>query len=130
MKEYVQLLTEQGFAPHPHHEHFGVKVGQELPGVYYAHRCRLGVHEYVSLVSYEGKFCEAVYEAFAAKKNTYQPKGNVKSAELAKRGFLAVLTGLPRNLPDLTVLVSKSEQEVASAVEFTLKQMQLADKAK
>ncbi len=130
MKEFVQLLSEQGFAPHSHAEHFGVKQGQELPGVYYAHRCRLGVHEYVSLVSYEGKFCEAVYEAFAAKKNTYQPKGNVKLAELAKRGFLAVLTGLPRSLVDLTTLVAKSEQDVASAVESTLKQMQQADKTK
>ena len=105
---YKQLLTKHGFAEHDHKEHFGYVI----PYVYYASRSAKKLdgfllYEYVSLVSYDGKFCEAVYEAYINKKNSYAGKGkdeklaNSPYSKFQKSGQKMVDGNIFRNLNDL-----------------------------
>lgn len=108
MKHFLDLLNANGFLPADQMKHFG----SVLPGVYYAYKVRGGIYEYVSLVSYEGRFCEAVYELYMAEKNTFRAKGTPKPSELAKRGFLQLVAALPRTMADLTKYVTKTDAQV------------------
>jgi hypothetical protein len=92
--------------------HFGEK-GKEnvLPHVYYASRQGeqdgLPLFEYVSLVYYDGKFCEAVYESYIAKKNSRAPSGRdekpkgEKYSKFEKSGQKAIFSMLYRNWKEL-----------------------------
>ena len=124
MQPYVDLLTQNGFSSADQTKDFG----RELPGVYYAVKKRGSIHEYVSLVSYEGKFCEAVYEVFASEKNPRNPKGN-NYLDRAKRGFDQLLGSLPRSLEDLEKCVTKSDTELSEQVKMLLEKLEKAQKA-
>ena len=97
MQKAIQLLKSKDFLEMGHWEHFG----SSLPGVYYAWRHGSNDEmEYVSLVSYEGKFVEAVYEKYLVSKNTRVPKSKDFKAkdevhsDFQKRGFLPVEVAL------------------------------------
>jgi hypothetical protein len=107
MKHFLDLLNANGFVPADQVKHFG-KV---IPYVYYAFRVRNGVHEYVSLVFYEGKFVEAVYELYMAEKNTYRVKGTPKQSERAKRGFASLTGSLLRSYETLLSFVTKTDEQ-------------------
>lgn len=100
----MSLLNEllaRGFALHNHKEHFGC----EIPYVDYLYK-KGQTHVYVSLVNYDGKFCEAVYEEYLAPKNTYVKGKNNKPkpgeySEFQKKGFEAIALGLFRNEKEL-----------------------------
>ena len=71
MDNYRNLLTDLGFAPADHKKDFG----DIIPYVDYSYRkLPNGSFQYVSLISYEGKFCEAVYEIYKGEKNTRDKK--------------------------------------------------------
>lgn len=82
------IFLTAGFKPEDHIPHFG----SVLSGVNYLRRD----FTYVSIVSYEGEFCEAVYEVYFASKNTRAPKGrdtkgkDVKYSDFQLRGFVPV----------------------------------------
>ena len=62
---------------------------------------------YLSLVSYEGRFVEAVYHVYLATRNTRMPKGRDVTKEgdrysdFQKRGFKSVFSALPRTRDEL-----------------------------
>lgn len=96
--EMIQKLESCGFIPHDHKDHFGCVI----PYVYYGYRKVGSEHEYVSLVSYENRFVEAVYERYLNKKNTRSvgrdhKKKEDKYSEFQKRGFSPVTTLLSRD---------------------------------
>lgn len=57
--------------------------------------------EYIWLISYEDNVVEIVGEVYAAKKNTYKPKGGVKLEDLIKKGFVPVKLGIIRSHDEL-----------------------------
>jgi hypothetical protein len=125
MNDYIQLLTVQGYSQSDHIGDFGY----EIPYVYYALRKRGTVHEYVSLVSYDGKFCEAVYELFMTKKNPYK-KGNLKESEFAKKGMIPLTATLSRSFVDLENIINKSDVEIKELSDKLFPQFQLVEKKK
>lgn len=125
MKSYIDLLSRYGYIVRDHVKDFG----QVIPYVYYALRKRGNVHEYVSLVSYEGQFCEAVYELFYAEKNTYK-RSNFKPSESAKRGFTSLLSALPRSFVDLEKQINKTEDEIKESVNKLMDNLLKAEKVK
>lgn len=124
MKPLLDNLCSQlkalGFEGHPHEPHFGYR----LKSVEYLCRKTGKLHEYVSLVSYEGEFCEGVYEFFYAPKNTYLPKGRTKASELVKKGFKDLRGGLFRNEADMLSFVTSTPEERAAFAEKTLKELE------
>lgn len=125
MKLYINLLEHYGFQPAGQKEDFGYVI----PYVHYALRKRGNIHEYVSLVSYEGEFVEAVYELFIDQKNPYK-KGKLKSSEMAKRGFNGVFYALARSFSDLENLVRKTDTETKELADRLVAQLLQAEKAK
>ncbi len=99
-------LKALGFEEHPHKPHFG----SELPGVVYLCRKTEKLREYVSLMAYEGTFCEGCYEFFYAEKNTYAPKGKQKNSELVKKGFKDLSGALFRSDKEMLDLVQTDPQ--------------------
>jgi hypothetical protein len=88
MNSGIELLSRLGFVEHDKLVHFGEKDQENkdvLPHVYYASRWGeadgMPLFEYVSLVYHEGKFCESVYEAYIAKKNSRAGKGRDEKPE-------------------------------------------------
>ena len=110
----VESLTSQlkalGFEEHPHNPHFCSAPGSKLPGVAYLCRKTGTLREYVSLMFYEGKFCEGCYEFFYTEKNTYLPKGRVKVSELLKKGFKDLSGALFRSEKEMLDLVQTDSQ--------------------
>lgn len=105
---YKKLLNQNGFVEHDHKEHFGYVI----PYVYYAFRQTkkldgFPLWEYVSLVYYDGKMVEAVYEAYINKKNSYAGKGkdeklaNSPYSKFQKSGQKMVDGNIFRSLVDL-----------------------------
>jgi hypothetical protein len=45
-----------------------------IQGLVYVSRVHEGQHQYVSLITYDGTFCQAVIEVFAQPKDTRKPK--------------------------------------------------------
>ena len=76
-----------------------------IPYVVYLRRAWAGKFQYVSLISYEGRFCEAVYELFAAAKNTRCKATNRK--ELERLGGVAEFAMIYRSLPELLAVVER-----------------------
>jgi hypothetical protein len=107
MKPFLDLLNANGFMPADQDKHFGTVI----PYVYYAHKQHGNLREYVSLVSYEGKFVEAVCELYLNEKNTYRPKGTPKQSELAKRGFVSLRSSLVRSYEELVPMVNKTDEQ-------------------
>lgn len=104
LAEVITPFLAAGFAPEPHEPHFETV----LSGVTYLRRG----HAYVSLVSYENRFVETVWEVYLAPKNTRRPKGpdtkekdaNGKEAKYSDhqlRGFVPIETRLLRTREDL-----------------------------
>lgn len=94
----IARFKAAGFAEHDQKADFGMII----PGVFYALRIRDGMHQYVSLCSYQGEFCEAVWEIFRAKKNPRPPKNRgLKPDEMEKLGHAAVSRRLLRTEEDL-----------------------------
>lgn len=120
MEQLQDRLKELGFELHPHVPHFG----SELRGVHYVCRKTGKLHEYVALVSYEGEFCEGVYEFFYAPKNTYLPKGRTKASELVKKGFKDLRGALFRSEADMLSLVVSTAEERTALAEKTLKELE------
>jgi hypothetical protein len=114
--KYIELLNNNGFSDREHLEDFTYVI----PYVYYALRKRGSIHEYVSLVYYDGKFCESVYELFMNKK-TIHKKGASNYLESMKRGQVMVLGGLSRSLSELSMYVTKTESEVKEIVDRMIK---------
>jgi hypothetical protein len=120
MEQLQTKLKELGFELHPHVPHFG----SELRGVYYVCRKTGKLHEYVSLMSYEGEFCEGHYEFFYAPKNTYLPKGRTKTSELVKKGFRDLLGALFRSEADMLSLVVSTPEERTTRADKALKELE------
>ena len=65
------------------------------------------LYEYVLLISYDGKFCEAVYEQYVNKKDTFKAKGrdekkpNEPYSKFQKMGKASVYATIFRSLEDL-----------------------------
>lgn len=63
------------------HEHFNKDdplrdhFGYFISGLAYMYRTGQGAHEYLSLISYENRVIEVIYERYLAPKNTRRPKG-------------------------------------------------------
>jgi hypothetical protein len=112
MKEYLELLTRNGYVPTDQTKDFG----SELHNVHYLIKKRATSWEYVSLVFYEDKFCEAVYELYMAEKNTRRAKGTPKASEFAKKGYNTLLASLPRTMTDLTTTVTKTDEQINEEV--------------
>jgi hypothetical protein len=125
MKRFIDLLTDQGFIPADQVKDFGM----EVEGVYYAVRKREAIYEYVSLMSYEGRFVEACYELFMAEKNTRKPKGMLKYSEMIKRGFSPLAASLPRSLHELAQVVQKTPEEVKAEADRLFAAVLAAEKA-
>lgn len=62
----LRQLEELGFEPADQKKDFSYLI----PYVFYLKRTYLGQNQYVSLVTYEGAFCEAVVEIFYNAKDT------------------------------------------------------------
>lgn len=107
MKAYVDLLSNVGYVPADHEKDFG----SVLNGVHYVFRKTDNVHEYVQLVSYDGVFCEAVYELFVAQKNSGKFKGN-NTKEAAQRGYQSVMATLARTVNGLAHHACRSHEDV------------------
>ena len=115
MKQFINLLGENKFVLADQNKDFGT----EIPYVYYVVRKTGGIYDYVSLVFYEGKFCEAAYELYMTEKNTRKPKGVLKQSEMAKKGFASLQSSLIRSFKELeetvhysncTVIMDKANQ--------------------
>lgn len=108
MNEYKKLLLSHGFTEKCQKPDFSshdnncfycernVKKANDFP-----------LFEYVLLVSHDGKFCEAVYESYVNKKDTYPGKGrdekkaNEPYSKFQKMGKAPVYTTIFRDLKDL-----------------------------
>lgn len=119
MDKFKSLLSSQGFAEHDQTVHFS----QIYPHVYYAFRNSkkagsFPLWEYVSLVSHNGKFCEAVYEVYINKKNSYNPKGkdemgkNEKYSKFQKSGQKTIFAMLYRDLAQFEKVLSEIEENI------------------
>lgn len=106
--QYLTFLDNHGFVPKAHAEHFG----WDLKNIYYSERFvknqdGLPLYEYVSLIFHDGKFCEAVYESYINKKNSYAGKGKdekpagQKYSKFEKSGQKPVFALLYRDLGEL-----------------------------
>ena len=112
MKDYLELLTQNGYVPADQMKDFG----SELRGVYYFFKKRTNSWEYVSLSTYDGKFCGGAYELYMAEKNTRRAKGTPKASELAKKGYNTLLASLLHTMTDLNIVVTKTDGKVNEEV--------------
>jgi len=87
--KFQQLLDEAGFAASDQVKDFGY----EIPYVIYVKRVKNGLHEYVSVMFFDGVFTEAVFEVYLKAKNTRRPPGGKKRVELERDGFAATVGG-------------------------------------
>lgn len=98
----AQMTTEMltlGFAEgarDPKDQASYADVGSLVTGLWYGSRVFQGQHQYVSLCSYLGDFCEAVFTVYLT---TYNSR--------LKPPQSAVFASLYRNLPDLQEAASK-----------------------
>ena len=88
MSELLELFLATGFAPHEHEGHFGCKI----PYVDYLYKQDGDKHVYLSVVNYDNKPVEIVYEVYLTKKNTrIKGKNNIPKegeySEFQKKGF-------------------------------------------
>ena len=97
LKTTSDLLARNGFTPGDQAKDFG----EVIPYVEYATRVKDGRHQYFSIISYEGRFCEAVWEVYLKPKNTRRPKGVQDRKQLETGGYVAVETGLLRSLAEI-----------------------------
>lgn len=107
MSAYNDLLAKNGYVPADHFKDFG----SVLNDVHYVFRKTENVHEYVQVVSYEGVFCEAVYEIYVAEKNSGKFKGN-NTKEAAQRGYQSVMATLVRKLDDLENVTCRGKDDL------------------
>lgn len=99
----TNTLQSIGFTPYDHEPHFGA----ELPGVTYLYRTFGTNHQYVSLISYEGRTVEAVFESYHAPKNTKRG-ANLKSREAQDKGFAPLAARLYWTEADLVEAVGQT----------------------
>jgi hypothetical protein len=76
-----------------------------IPELDYLFRVHNGHYQYVSLIHYQGAFCEAVCEEWVGVKNTRVPK-NIKPEDAVKRGFMAKRLALARSWPEIEKFVN------------------------
>jgi hypothetical protein len=103
MKPYIDLVVQYNFKEHDQIKDFDYII----PYMHYFLRKGENVYEYISLVSYEGKFCEAVYEIYLSEKS--RKKGYLKPIESIKRGQSPILCSIHRSLDSLTDCINKNE---------------------
>jgi len=77
------LLLQAGFVNSDQVKDFGAV----LKDVDYLFRKKGDVYEYVSLMYFEGRLLEVVYEGYLAPKNTRKPKGDLASKESLRLGY-------------------------------------------
>lgn len=71
-------------------------IGSPVSGLIYLHREHNGQHQYVSLTSYKGEFCEAILQVY---KNVYNSRAKVAQPSLHN--------GIYRNLLELSDALEK-----------------------
>lgn len=74
-----------------------------IAGLTYLTRVYGGQHQYVSLCSHEGRFCEAVFHVYAA---AFNPKARGKRAQLEQRGGAPIYANIARSWEDLEPMLS------------------------
>ena len=98
LADIYALLTKYGFNVADQIKDFG----GILNGVsYFTKTNNKNQIQYFSIISYEGEFCEAVYELFNVTKRQGKPKGKQKYEELQKIGFAPLETALCRSLEEI-----------------------------
>jgi hypothetical protein len=96
--DFLKILVEAGFKPMDMEEHFGKDHG--LKEVVYLHNIYQHNHQYISLMYYEGRFLEAVFEAYWVAKNPKHKKiNNFREAQL--RGFAKIGGSIYREIDEL-----------------------------
>ena len=105
MQNLINLLTKHGFVPENQEKDFGMNIKY----VYYCSRYHMSKYEYISLVSYDGKFLEAIYEHYLAPKNNKKKlklKNEKEIIESQKLGLIAYRATLLRNEKEIIEKIS------------------------
>lgn len=84
-------------------------LGLTIPYIIYLHRTFAAnsesqfQHQYLSLITYEGVFVEAVFEVYLVPKNPHKPKsiGSMKVSEQERKGYATVHSALPRSMEEI-----------------------------
>ena len=97
LSQILQHLNNKGFKPADQIKDFGCVI----PYCDYLTREVDGKHQYISVIQYGGKFCEAVWEVYLKTKNTRRPKNLNNRAELDKQGYTPVDVGLLRTVEEV-----------------------------
>ena len=124
LPDLTTSLTENGFESAEQVVDFGVVI----PYVRYFLRKRDSSCEYLSLILYEDKFCEAAYELFLIKKATSRLKGTPKQSELIKRGFKSLLGSLHRSFEEVNILAKKTEDQTKEEAKRLFDRILLSEK--
>lgn len=97
MQSFIEKLKEIGFTNGNEMADFN----ELIKGHVYLTRVYRNRYQYVSLTSYEGKFCEAVLQIYRCPKNTKKNKGGTDDEQLQLKGFRSAYANIARTLPDL-----------------------------
>lgn len=108
-KYFVDLLIDSGYIHVDQLDHFDYTV----PYLFYLYRVNKHYHEYISIVTYDGGFCEAIQELFLSPKKTKaRPKGKDSQrkgdpyTEFQRKGFAPAHTAIARTPEDFALFVS------------------------
>lgn len=96
----VAALRAHGFTDGDQQKDFSVVI----PYVVYLRRVHDGKFQYLCLVTYEGAFCEAVFEAFLVARRNTKPKG-ANRKELERLGFVPETAMIYRPLSEILAAV-------------------------
>jgi hypothetical protein len=93
----ISALAERNFVPGDMKKDFDGPI----PGLYYVYLAHPnGQHTYVSVITFEGRFCEACWETFTKVRET-RVKGKPSEKDRIKLGNVALASGISRSLEDL-----------------------------
>lgn len=118
MSVYTDLLSANGYVDADHVKDFG----SVLNGVHYVFRKTENVYEYVQVVSYDGMFCEAVYEIYVAQKNSMKYKGS-NTKEAAQRGYQSVMATIVRTPTDLESVACRNSDDLLHVSKMLLENL-------
>ncbi len=118
LSAYIDVLSYANFVMADHEKDFG----GVLPGICYVEKQRGNYWEYVQVITYDGTFCEAVYELYAAQKNTRCKADNTLDA--MKRGGQSVTATIVRDLDTLSALISRNESQLQETINSTFTELQ------